>query len=153
MTVSPERSGWRDESISRRHRQWGFDCPAVDLDFIMLEFDGGKVACLVEYKNEHAAPQKPSHPSIKAIADLATKAEIPFIGCRYATNFSWWKAAPLNLYAKTFLPHPQELTETEWVRLLYFIRGRELPVSIPGHQSAGYPGAHEHRAVTLEGIR
>lgn len=34
-----ERTGWRDERLSRRHREWGFDCPMVDCDFIAVEFD------------------------------------------------------------------------------------------------------------------
>lgn len=37
--VAEERNGWRDERISKRHRQWGRDCPAVDIDFLMLEYD------------------------------------------------------------------------------------------------------------------
>ena len=34
--VRPERTGWRDEKLSQRHRMWGWDCPAVDIDFLLL---------------------------------------------------------------------------------------------------------------------
>ena len=85
--VPPERTGWRDQELSLRHRQWGLGCPAVDLDFLMVEYDHARVACIVEYKNEFAAPQYPSHSSYRAICDLANRAKVPFIACRYATNF------------------------------------------------------------------
>jgi hypothetical protein len=40
-------SCWRDEAISQRHRLWGFNCPAVDIDFLMIEYDQGKPAACV----------------------------------------------------------------------------------------------------------
>lgn len=124
---APERTGWRDEQISLRHRQWGFNCPAVDLDFIMLEYNNAKVACLVEYKNEHAAPQYATHPSYRALAELADKANIPFIAVRYGSDFSWWRAHPINKNAKKYLTSPTELNEKGWVELLYKIRGKQMP--------------------------
>lgn len=33
MQVRKERTEWRDLSLSKRHRRWGWDCPAVDLGF------------------------------------------------------------------------------------------------------------------------
>jgi hypothetical protein len=45
--VKKERSGWRDLELSGRHRRWGWDCPAVDLDFLFLEYDKGKAVALV----------------------------------------------------------------------------------------------------------
>ena len=56
--VAPERTGWRDEKISLRHRMWGFDCPAVDVDFVMVEFDRARVVAIVEYKNPKLAQAK-----------------------------------------------------------------------------------------------
>jgi hypothetical protein len=125
--VALERTGWRDERISLRHRQWGFDCPAVDIDFLMVEYDHGRVCCLVEYKHEMAKRQCANHPSYRAIIDLANRAAIPFIACRYAADLSWWKAHPLNKYAKQHLPDSARLTEKGWVALLYQIRGRAMP--------------------------
>lgn len=125
--VAPERTGWRDEGLSLRHRQWGFDCPAVDLDFVMVEYNHGSVCAIVEYKNEFAAPQYPSHPSYKALADLATRSKVPFFAVRYASDFSRWKAHPLNSYAKKHLPNSNELSEKGWVDLLYRVRGLPMP--------------------------
>ena len=101
--VRPERTGWRDEALSRRHRRWGWDCPAVDLDFLFLEYDHGKASAIVEYKNEHAAPQYASHPTYQAMIDLGDRAGVPVIACRYSDDFSEWKAVPLNETAKQFL--------------------------------------------------
>ncbi len=36
-SVRQERTGWRDEKISQRHREWGYNCPAVDLDFEVVD--------------------------------------------------------------------------------------------------------------------
>ena len=41
-SVKPETHGFRDESISRRHRMYGFNCPAADLDFLLVEFKDRK---------------------------------------------------------------------------------------------------------------
>ena len=125
--VSQERTGWRDQHISQEHRQWGFDCPALDIDFLMLEYDTGKAIGLAEYKHENAAPLNASHPSIRAIRDLAVRADIPAFVCRYADDMSWWYPTPLNGQAKAFLPEARHLSKREWVELLYRLRGRKLP--------------------------
>jgi hypothetical protein len=128
--VKQERTGWRDEALSRRHRKWGFDCPAVDLDFLLLEYDAGRAAAIIEYKHEKAQIQWSSHPSYRAIVSLGTDASLPVFAVRYAEDFSWWKVTPLNPKAKDWTPMTTELTEEEYLRLLYRIRGRELPGSL-----------------------
>lgn len=130
MDVRSERTGWRDEGLSRRHRRWGWDCPAVDLDFLMLEYDHGKASAIVEYKNEHAAPQYATHPTYQAMIDLGNRAMIPVIACRYTDDFSKWRVVPLNEFAKTFVPDRTEMTEKQWVKLLYKIRGYDVPDSV-----------------------
>ena len=124
--VRQERTGWRDEGLSQRHRRWGWDCPAVDIDFLMLEYDNGKASALVEYKNEHAKPQYVSHPTYQAMINLGDRAGIPVIACRYSDDFSKWRVVPLNTKAREFIPERVELDEASWVRLLYKIRGREI---------------------------
>jgi hypothetical protein len=93
----------------------------------MLEYDRGKASALVEYKNEHAAPQYANHPTYQAMIDLGNRAGLPVIACRYTDDFSKWRVVPLNNFAKSFIPERQELTEKEWVKLLYKIRGYEVP--------------------------
>lgn len=128
--VRAERTGWRDEALSRRHRRWGWDCPAVDLDFLFLEYDHGKASAIVEYKNEHAQPQYASHPTYQAMIDLGNRANIPVIACRYADDFSSWKVVPLNAEAMKYIPERTTLSEHQWVELLYKIRGYSVPKEV-----------------------
>ena len=130
LEVKKERTGWRDEELSRRHRMWGWDCPAVDIDFLLLEYDKGIPCALVEYKNEHAAPQYPSHPSYKALAFLSTHSNIPFFAVRYSTDFSNFKVIPLNDIANNIIKDRPTLTEKEYVTFLYKLRGRSVPSEV-----------------------
>lgn len=130
QSVRQERTGWRDEALSLRHRQWGFDCPAVDIDFLLCEYDSGKVSGLIEYKNEHANLQYASHPTYRALIDLGNKADIPVIACRYSDDLSKYRGIPLNECAKKFIPERKDFDEVGWVTLLYKIRGREMPYEL-----------------------
>lgn len=125
--VREERTGWRDLSLSERHRRWGWNTPAVDLDFLFLEYDRGKAVALVEYKHERAAPQYRTHPTYQAMIDLGDRAGIPVFCARYADDFSWWRITPLNVNAREYVPEQVTMSEREWVTLLYHIRGYELP--------------------------
>jgi len=127
--VRKERTGWRDERISRKHREWGWDCPAIDIDFLMLEYDLGKAIALVEYKHEKAAPVQFKHPSYRALKDLSDRASIPAFVVRYADDFSWWEATALNSLGEKWLPKPKKMAEKEWVAFLYQLRGQRSPTS------------------------
>ena len=127
--VRPERTGWRDERISQRHRRWGWDCPGVDLDFVFLEYDRGKAVAIVEYKHECAPPQHKTTPTYQALIDLGNRAGIPVFCARYADDFSWWKITSLNDLSVNLLPCRPEFSEMEWVRFLYRLRGYDPPAS------------------------
>ena len=127
--VQEERTGWRDARISAQHRAWGYDCPALDIDFLMLEYDRGKAAALVEYKHEAAKELRLAHPSVRAIVDLADRAGVPSFVTRYADDFAWWYPTPLNARARALFPRQGHLSEEQWVELLYRCRGRDLPAN------------------------
>ena len=122
-----ERTGWRDQQISARHRMWGFDCPALDIDFLMLEYDQGKATAIVEFKHENAAPVHLGHPSMRALKGLADAAGIPFWLVRYTDDYSWYFVTPGNDKAREFVSEAVRLSEPQWVELLYRCRGREVP--------------------------
>lgn len=122
--VRRERSGWRDEGLSRRHREWGWDCPAIDIDFLMLEYDTGEPVAVVEYKHESAKPVDPSHASYRAILALTEAACIPFFVVRYKADFSYWRVTPVGRIATQFLSEPRTANEQQYVRFLYWLRGR-----------------------------
>lgn len=130
MEVKKERSGWRDLGLSDRHRRWGWDCPAVDLDFLFLEYDKGKAVALVEYKHERAAIQHAIHPTYQAMIDLGNRASIPVFACRYKNDYSEWIVTPLNGIARKFLSERKAMTEREWVSFLYEIRGYSVPKEV-----------------------
>lgn len=127
MQVRKERTGWRDQRISERHRSWGYDCPALDIDMLMLEYDQGKAVALVEYKHERAPTLRRSHPSVQAIIDLANRAGLPAFVVRYTDDFDRWYVIPLNEHARPLCPAEGSMTERGWVELLYRCRGRTLP--------------------------
>ena len=102
----------------------------IDIDFLAMEYDNGRANALVEYKNEHAAPQYPTHPSYRAMVDLGNRAGVPVLAVRYASDFSWWRVTPLNDLARKYVPELCELKEPEWVALLYTMRDRKMPGDI-----------------------
>ena len=123
--VRAERTGWRDENISRRHRQWGFNCPAVDLDFMMAEYNYGKPVALVEYKHKLARAPNLGHPTYVALSDLANNyagGALPFIVARYCSDLWWFHILPVNDAAKQFYGEFTRLSEQRFVRSLYALR-------------------------------
>lgn len=127
-----ERTKWRDEWISERHRTWGIDCPAVDIDFLLIEYTHAEPAALVEYKHESArrATMDASH---KAIASLGNRAAIPVFGVRYGYEGKdpVFRVTAINEFAQGRVPLPKtKMTEREYVTLLYAVRGEPLPKGI-----------------------
>lgn len=126
-----ERSGWRDEAISRRHRQWGFNCPGVDLDFVMVEYNHGQPVALVEYKERRAAPLQTNHPTyqaLRALADGYRNGPLPFFVARYCSTDWWFMVTPLNEPAQRHYQHcaGQVLSEQRFVRSLHLLRKHTL---------------------------
>jgi hypothetical protein len=99
----------------------------LDIDFLAIEYSHCEPKALVEYKNEHATIQRSIHPSYQAIINLGNRAHIPVIACRYADDYSAYTVTPLNNRAKEYIPEKQTMTETQWVQLLYRIRGCKCP--------------------------
>lgn len=129
--VRQERTNWRDAAISQRHRMYGWDAPALDIDFLMLEYDSGKPAALVEYKAQGAQAVKASHPSMQAIRTLANAAHIPFLVVFYSQVKNWcFHATPMNPFAQRYVPQPAYFSEREYVLLLYRLRNRACPSNI-----------------------
>jgi hypothetical protein len=131
-----ERTGWRDGNISERHRLWGFNCPAIDLDFILVEYDSNEPSALIEYKNERAAPFDSESSGYKTIANLADKAGLPAFYVRYTSDLRAYDLFAMNGKAKAVLKGRSEkkgLTEIRYVKFLYYLRGRDVPSHILGN--------------------
>ena len=129
MRVRQERTGWRDLRLNDRHRLWGWDCPATDIDEF-VEYDNGKAAALIEYKNEYAQVVYPTNTNRRALVDVCDRARLPCFGVRYADNFAWWRITPLNDEARRVITGCVQMSEREYVAFLYKLRGREAPADV-----------------------
>jgi len=97
---------------------------------LLLEYDSGKPIALVEYKSEYALVFKRNHPSCVAITFLADSAEIPFFLVQYTEDYTVFTVTPLNYYAQQHFTKKTKLTEYQWVKFLYKLRNRQLPVQL-----------------------
>lgn len=123
-----ERTGWRDEWISKRHRHWGVEARAVDIDFLVVEFTQGVPYALIEYKSFHASTVLPwvEHPKYRAIAVMANRASLPFLIVRYWPN-AVFEVIPVNALARKHFSKTTMLSEYAYVKWLYTVRQMELP--------------------------
>ena len=126
MSVAQERTGWRDLAFSKRHRLYGDDCTAVDLDYMPFRLDEyyrGEPVGLIEYKNENVPFQNYSKPNFQALINLGNKASLP-VYCVYSSKyFSRFIVDPLNHYAEKFFMNRTKLTEHNYVKFLHDLRG------------------------------
>lgn len=125
--VSPERTGWRDEGISRRHRLWGVDCKATDIDFVLAEYYEKEnqihLAALIEYKNEHAQKLKINSLQCRTYIELATRADLPFYIVFYNDDFKNFYVVCGNSLARRKLGcKRRHMSEYEYIKFLYKLR-------------------------------
>lgn len=128
--IRKERTNWRDHALSNRHRVWGLDCPAVDVDFLLLEFNEGRPLALVEYKAFGAVRPNPNSPTYRALRTLADNSKIPLLIVFYAHNTFWVRVTPVNYFATQVFPIEVVLNEKEYVAALYRMRGLTLPADV-----------------------
>jgi hypothetical protein len=130
-----ERTGWRDQEISSRHRIWGFDCPMRDVDFIVVEYHRGIAAAFVEYKHAGASKREIHSSQHAPLTTLQTHGrDLPFFVVVYDPD-TWWftvhtkNSAAIAMVAAWLSVSGIEgdgdmvLTEHDYVWLLYHIRG------------------------------
>lgn len=132
-SVKPETHGFRDESISRRHRLWGFNCPAVDIDFLMVEYNVGKPVALVEYKYYLAKRPDFAHAtyrSLRLLADGYNEGPLPFFLSLYSRDDWSFRVIPVNDTAKQHFQDGEHLSELEYVKRLYRMRRMVLAATI-----------------------
>jgi len=144
--TSNEQHFKRDAWLSGRHRLWGRDVPAMDLDFVLAEYDRCVPVALVDYKHENAVINLESA-NTRTLTALGDMAGIPAFIVRYghsnqdgwwgdvaADSVPWFQVIPLNVYA-----HGQDmpsndnntkLSELVYVSWLYDMRGRKIPQDI-----------------------
>jgi len=139
MQVKQERTSWREHRISVRHREWGFNCPAVDMDFLVVEYNVGKPTALVEYKRFGAAIPNLKHPTYRALTELADGVNIPFIIVFYWPKTWAFQAYPVNQKASEHFDWGEEFSEKTFVAKLYRLRQCILEKSLKKSLNNEYP--------------
>jgi hypothetical protein len=145
LGVRQESTGWRDEWISKRHRSWGMDCPATDIDFLMVEYDHREPVALVEYKTLGSLDQIGIERALLdhyPVSKLATLAGLPSLIVGYDSHDVTFRVRATNAVAEHIGNGEAlmgtrwwRLSEKEYVRLLYLIRKRVLPAEIEARLS------------------
>ena len=122
--VRPDNTEWRDEEISKRHREWGWNCPAVDIDFLVCEYNLGKPVALVEYKRHRVKVVNESDINYRVLRDLADARlrPLPFFVCFYWPEIWAFKVVPMNETARSYLVQDTIMCEFDYVSFLYKLR-------------------------------
>ena len=115
-----------DRELSERHYAWGQNCPAVDLDFLMCEFNRGIPIVLVDYKWQGAPLGNTNGFTFKALSGLYNEQgdHLPFFIARYWPGTWAFKVLPVNEPAQERLSTAGwvPMTERQWVSGLYRMR-------------------------------
>jgi len=131
-----ERTGWRDQEISARHRRWGFNCPAVDVDFMLIEYDEGIPVAIIDYKLGLQREVEPTAANHRAQQNLYVKANhqyipVPHYIVTYETQPAWrFRIRAVGVYALIYMKvaggtELRTLSESEYVAWLYEMRSQQ----------------------------
>lgn len=124
-----------DRMLSERHHDfWGDECPAVDLDFLMCEYNHGIAVTIVDYKHFSADIAKTNSATFNTLSELygPDHNQLPFFVARYWPETWAFKLLPVNEAAKGTVRRISEgrfdgeqeipLTEQQYVTFLYRLR-------------------------------
>lgn len=130
MEVKQETTGWRDDNLSARHRSWGVNCPATDLDLTLVEFNWRVPVAIIDYKHGNSKDSIRDivrTDAVQAQLKLAEMANIAFAVVMYWRQPWQFKTYPGNEKARQWFKTGELLSELEFVRILHKIRNFELP--------------------------
>jgi len=148
-----ERTGWRDEWLSNRHREWGFDCPAVDIDFLMVEYNHGFPVALIDYKYWNGSYIDENQASIKAMINLANLAKIPAAFSYYKYDKAGicigFKVQGLNKHAGASYSNIIRMSERDYVAWLYDKRGNVAPNAVLDILSISIPNESDKDRIKM----
>jgi hypothetical protein len=131
MNGNPEEvTGWRDEALSRRHRAWGVNCPAQDVDLVLVEYDRSEPVALVEYTRRRKLVDGDKS-KVTVLFKLAERSRLPAFVVRYTADLATFAVEPASFSALKWVAREGAvMSERDFVRLLYRLRGRSLPAEI-----------------------
>jgi hypothetical protein len=120
--------------ISVRHREWGRNVPAVDLDMVAVEYDMATPVAVIDYKYGLGTVVNMGHASMRALGRFHSPAgpPLPAFVARYAVDPWQFALEPLNtagaqlLHAHGIEPRTV-LEEDTFITFIYSLRGRQAP--------------------------
>jgi len=154
-----ERTGWRDEWLSNRHRKWGNDCPAVDIDFLMIEYNHKWPVALIDYKYWTGKYlDTKNNASITAMINLANLAKIPAALSYYSKHPTndicrGFKVQGLNEFSGKAFNTIIRMSEYDYVKWLYAKRGTKMPDGVAKILCRDTPPESEKDLVQMDALR
>lgn len=70
-------------TASQRHRLYGYNCPAVDIDLLLSSADSGNPAALIEFKRKFWAAVDQYDINVKVVRAVAEAAGLPYLLVAY----------------------------------------------------------------------
>lgn len=58
--VRKERTDWRDSKLDKIHNSFGYECLCENVEFLMIEYDGGTPVAPVDYRLKGRVNSEPS---------------------------------------------------------------------------------------------
>lgn len=120
--VKSEKLGFRDPRISDWHRRLGWDYPATDLDFPLLEYSAGVPKALIEYKHKNQPPMRRNHPTLRALSELCSRANLPFFVVRYNDDCTLFRVTAVNHRAKELIKQTTLMSDDVFKRFHWRLR-------------------------------
>lgn len=132
-------SGWRDGALNDWHARHGFPCPAAGMVLPMIEYDRGRAVGLVNYvRRGDALPRgaevTSTFEAFRSVLDPVEGTELPFLTAQYDPRNWAMQLFPHNAAAAVLLDDETSdganwyrVSEERFARLLYAMRGREVP--------------------------
>lgn len=114
--VKPRLTNFGDGPISDWHRETlGYDMPAVDIDFLLVEYDRGLPCAVLDYKHSNTKQINHEHPSVKAIRELCASRRnaVPYFTVKYAEDCKMFQVIPMNSAAVSHIRGQWELMDEQ----------------------------------------
>lgn len=129
--VKPRLTNFGDGPISDWHRDaLGYDMPAVDLDFLLVEYDRAIPCAVVDFKHSNTKAINYSHPSVRAVTELCSnqrRRPVPYFTVKYAEDCKMFQVFPMNGEATLFVGDQwQVMADEEFIEFQQRLRDERL---------------------------
>lgn len=149
--VSAQKQWEIDVAIKDRHRLWGFDVPAADIDWLVTEYCYRKAKALNEYKHAEAKRENTLGANLDSMVDLARSAR------KHAYMTRWQSEPHWAFEVHSLQPgdrRVRRMSERQYVEFMYQIRGvTRLAPQVLDRCDDHPPTFAEWESVNTTGIR